>query len=105
MDTIQKEIGKKFGAAARMQQELLKTVEEVNRNWLGRMEVERNLASELMAKLTTARLAPEIATAYQDWMTRRMHLIGEDSSRFIADWQKLTNAIMRSFGGGWTGKA
>jgi hypothetical protein len=25
-----------------MQQELLETVEEVNRNWLGRMEVERN---------------------------------------------------------------
>lgn len=90
-------------AACNMQKELLSTIEEANRDWMARMEVERNLATELTSKLTAARSAPEAATAYQEWMARRVQLLGEDSKKFVADCQKFVNATMRTFGNGWSG--
>jgi hypothetical protein len=90
-------------AASNMQKELLSTIEEANREWLARMELERNLASELTSKLTSARSAPEAAAAYQEWMARRVQLMGEDSRKFVADCQKFVNATMRTFGNGWSG--
>jgi hypothetical protein len=88
-------------AVSNMQKELLGTIETANREWMARMEQERDLASELTARLTAARSAPEAAAAYQEWMARRVQLLGEDSKKFVADCQKFVNATMRTFGNGF----
>ena len=96
-------IEKGVEAASNMQKELLSTIEEVNRDWLARMERERDLAAELTKKLTEARTAPEAAAAYQEWMSKRVQLLGEDSQKFMSDCQKFLGATMRTFGNGWSG--
>jgi hypothetical protein len=90
-------------AVTNMQKELLSTIEQANRDWMARMETERNLAADLTSKLTAARSAPEAAAAYQEWMGRRVQLLGEDSRKFVADCQKFMDATMRTFGNGRAG--
>jgi hypothetical protein len=97
-------LGKGFEAASSMQKELLQLIEDANREWLARMEQEQKLVSELTARLTASHSAPEAASAYQEWLDRRVKLMSEDSKKFVADWQKFANATMSIFGGGWTGR-
>jgi hypothetical protein len=96
-------LAKGFEAATGMHKELLKLFEDANREWLARMDQEQKLVSELTAKLTASHSAPEAISAYQEWMDRRVKLMSEDSKKFVADWQKFANAMMHTFGGGWSG--
>jgi hypothetical protein len=80
------EIGKKRAEAmAAAQTELLHGFQEISQHWVARAKSEAELASELVAKLTSARSIPETATAYQEWASRRMRLAIEDSQRLFAD--------------------
>jgi predicted phage tail protein len=82
-------------ALAEMQRELSKLVEQANADWLARLELERDLASELAGKLSSARSLPDTAKAYQDWMARRMETMTKDSQKFFADSQKFMSSMNR----------
>lgn len=78
-----------------MQQELAKLLEQANKDWLARVEQERELATELATKLSGAKTLPDAAKAYQDWMGRRMETIATDSQKFFTDCQKFAGSMNR----------
>jgi hypothetical protein len=86
---------KQTEALTAMQRELAALVEEANRNWLKRAELERDLASDLVTNLTAAKTLPDAAKAYQDWMTRRMQALTEDGQKMFAESQKFMAAAAR----------
>jgi hypothetical protein len=93
-----------------MQTELFEKLQEMNRNWIERMQSEAALASEFATRLTAARSIPETTTVCQDWAKRRMEMSAEDAKRLVADGQKvlqtgtqmLTNRWLSNGGGGST---
>ena len=98
------EIGQKQAEAiAGMQQELVKAIEDMSREWAARMKVETDLASEFAGKFSEARSAPDTARIVQEWISRRMDLFAEDSRRFVADSQKFMAAATRMVSGGGRG--
>lgn len=88
-----------------MQKEFAKLIEQANADWLARMEQERELASDLAAKLAAAKSLPDAAKAYQDWMGRRMETITKDSQKFFADSQKLVTSMNRFMSTGGKGSS
>jgi hypothetical protein len=72
-----------------VQAQQLEKLREISRNWFDRMQSEAALAAELATKLTAVRSVPEVATAYQEWVTRHMEIAAEDAKRIFADAQKL----------------
>lgn len=87
----------RLDALVAMQTELMKTLQEVNRNWFDRMQSEATLASEFAAKLSAARSIPETATVCQEWATKRMEMAAEDAKRLLADGQKFAETATRLF--------
>ncbi len=69
--------------------ELFDNFNETSRRWLGCVETEAKLTSELAAKLTQARSFPDIMAAYQEWGTRQLEMIGGETKHFLDDAQKL----------------
>jgi Phasin protein len=98
------EVGKKqVEAMIDVQNEFIKAIDEVNREWAARVEAETDLATDFAGKLTAARSIPETAAICQEWMNRRMEMFAEDSRRMVADIQKFTTATARLVPKGWTG--
>jgi hypothetical protein len=98
------EIGKKRAEAmVAVQTELFEELQEISQHWVARAKSETDLASELVAKLTSARSAPETASAYQEWARRRMRMAVEDSQRLFADSLKLMQTGARLFSNGAIG--
>ena len=86
-------------AMADMQREFCEQIERTNRDLIARMDLERSLASDLLGRLSSAHALPDIATAYQTWLTRRMELLAEDSKRLLAasqEFMKLTTQFWSS---------
>ena len=81
--------------------EMFEKLEEANRSWFARMQLEADLASELRAKLTKAGSIPETATAYQEWGSRRTEMAAEDARRLLADGRKLMETGARWLSNGW----
>ena len=69
--------------------ELFTSLNETTRRWVGCVEAEAKLTSELAAKLTQARSFPDIMTAYQQWGTRQLEMIAGEAKHFFDDAQKL----------------
>lgn len=92
-------------ALMEMQRELSKLIEQANADWLARIEVERELASELSSKLSAAKGLPDAAKAYQDWMARRVETMTKDSQKFFADSQKFVTSMNRLLSGGRHGSS
>ena len=94
--------GKQAETSMEMQKEVGGPFEQANRDWLARLEKERDLASELASKLSAAKSLPDVAKEYQEWMTQRMEMMAEDSHKFFADSQKFMNsAVGLMTKGGW----
>jgi len=85
----------------KMQMELFEKLQEMNRNWIERMQSEAALASEFATKLTAARSIPETATVCQDWAKRRMEMSAEDAKRLVADGQKVLQTGTHMMTNGW----
>ncbi|HWV53117.1 hypothetical protein [Pseudorhodoplanes sp.] len=85
---------------ADMQKEFSKLIEQANADWMARIELERELASDLTAKLSSAKSLPEAAKAYQDWMARRMETMSKDSQKFFAESQKFVTSMNRFLANG-----
>src|SRR5262245_44748528 len=98
------EMGKKqVEAMSDMQQELMSSIEQMNREWAARIKAETDLASEFVGKLSAARSVPDTTSIYQEWLSRRMEMFAEDSRRFVADSQKFMAATSRMLSGGFKG--
>jgi hypothetical protein len=97
-------LGQKQAAALTdVQKELYTLVEQANRDWITRTETERELAAQFTARLSAARSLPDAAQIYQEWMTKRMEMLAEDSRKFFADSQKLIQSSARLLLNGWQG--
>ncbi|MBX9845296.1 MAG: hypothetical protein K2Z80_26140 [Xanthobacteraceae bacterium] len=72
-------------AFAQMQQDLVNLLEEANRNWLARIEVECGSAIDLGAKLSAAKTIPDAVKAYEEWLGERLRWRTDDSRKSIAD--------------------
>lgn len=94
---------KQLDALIEMQKGICTVVEEANRNWLARLEVERELTSDLTTKLSNAKTLPDAAKVYQDWANHRMQLLTEDGQKVVADSQKLLSSATRFFSNGGNG--
>ncbi len=92
---------KRMEEFANAQTELLDKLQEANRQWIGRMQSEANLASEFAAKLTAARSIPEAMTACQEWTSRRFEMMAEDGKHLLADTQKFMETGARLLSNGW----
>ncbi len=90
-------------AMVEMQKELSKLLEQANADWLARMELERDLASQLTSNLAGAKTPEDTAKAYQDWMTRRFEIISKDGQKFFADSQKFMESMTRFLSAGGKG--
>jgi hypothetical protein len=88
-----------------MQKEFTRLIEQANADWMARMELERQLATDLAANLSAARSLPDAAKAYQDWMGRRMETITKDSQKFFADSQKFVTSMNRLISSGGKGSS
>lgn len=92
-------------ATIQTQNDYFDKLQEMNREWLARLQSEVDLTTDISGKLTTARSLPEVTTAGQHWAGRRMAIFAEDSLRFIADSQKLIEIGARCFSNGRSGAA
>ena len=92
---------KRMEEFADAQTELLDKLQEANRQWIGRMQSEANLASEFASKLTAARSIPEAMTACQEWTSRRFEMMAEDGKHLLADTQKFMETGARLLSNGW----
>jgi hypothetical protein len=98
------EIGKKRAEAlVAVQAELLNRLQAISQHWAVRAKSEAALASELMTKLTNTHTVPEIAAVYQEWASRRMRMVVDDSQRLFADSLKLMETGARLFSSRSTG--
>ena len=90
-------------ALTALQKDLMEAYEQAGRAWNERMRTELELWTELGKKLTSSHSVPEAMQIYQQSLTRRMQMAAEDSQKFTAECQKLTQKIARAMtpGGGW----
>ena len=82
-------------AITRAQSEALDNFQEMNQQWLDRIQAEASLASELASKLTAARSVPDAITAYQNWGSRRFEMMAEDTKHLWDDTQKFMQVSAR----------
>src|SRR5258708_31713895 len=88
---------KRLQALFDAQSKLVDTLPALSREWISRAQAERELSSELLAKLTAARTLPESARAYQEWLSRRIDMFADETRMLLADTQKLVEVGARLF--------
>jgi hypothetical protein len=82
---------KQLEAIFEAQSKLVGTLPALSREWMSCAQAERELTSDLIAKLTAARTLPESARAYQEWLNRRMDMFADETRMVWADTQKLVD--------------
>jgi hypothetical protein len=85
---------------AKAQAELFSALQETHRRWLDRMQSEVRLASELTHKVTNARSVPDAMAACQEWTSRRLDMMAEDSTHLLAGSQKFIETGARFLSNG-----
>jgi hypothetical protein len=95
-----------FAEAGRKQVEVMMELQKkffdpqvLSRDWAERAKVEADLATEFAEKLFLAKSMPEVASVYQEWMSRRMELFTEDSRRLVTESQKFMTAMTQLLSG------
>jgi hypothetical protein len=83
-----------------VQQELWRLLEEARQDWLKLTEREAQLTSDLSVTLSSCKTIPEIAKAYQDWMSESFMTLGQESQRMFANSQKFMTSAMTTMGNG-----
>ena len=90
-----------MGELVDVQRELFETLQETNWRWLERVQSEAALASKLATKLTATRSVSEAMTTCEEWTSRQIEMIAEDSKLLVADTQKLIATGARLLWNGW----
>lgn len=88
---------RQLDAAVAAQGEILEQVQSMSQAWFVRAQSELDLFSETATKFASARSLPEAAAVGQEWMSKRMALVIEDSRRSAANCQKLAQTSVRLF--------
>jgi hypothetical protein len=88
-------------AFTKTQTELFDKFQETNRQWLDRVQAEANLASEFVSKLTAARSTTDAMTVCQEWGSRRLEMIAEDTKHLMDDAQKFVQTSVRLLVNNW----
>jgi hypothetical protein len=78
-----------------VQAKLFENLQETNRHWLERVQSEAALASKFATKLTTTRSMSDAMTTCQEWSTRQIEMMTEDSKLLVADIQKFMETGVR----------
>jgi hypothetical protein len=104
--TVQKEIAeteKKIGdTTLQVQNEFIKTCEEMNRAVMSRAAVQFELTSKLTEKLGAAHSFPDVVSAYQEWLSEQMNACSEDARQLMANSQKFVTTSTRLLSNGWS---
>ena len=104
--TVQKEIAeteKKIGdTTLQVQNEFIKTCEEMNRAVMSRAAVQIELTSKLTEKLGAAHSFPDVVSAYQEWLGEQMNACSEDARQLMANSQKFVTTSTRLLSNGWS---
>ena len=75
--------------------------EETSRSWVERVKAEVELWSDLAAKLSASRSAPDGLQACRDSVAQRMKMAAEDGQRLFEEGQKVIGAVSRSMSTNW----
>ena len=86
---------RQIDAITKAQSEALDSFQEMNQQWLDRIQTEARLVSELASKLTAARSVPDAITAYQNWGSRRFEMMAEDTKHLWDDTQKFMQVLLQ----------
>ena len=104
--TVQKEIAeteKEIGdTTLQVQNEFIKTCEEMSRAVMSRAAAQIELASKLSEKLGAAHSFPDVVSAYQGWLSEQMNACSEDARQFMTNGQKFVTTSTRLFSNGWS---
>jgi hypothetical protein len=65
---------------------------DINKRWMDRMQSEAALAAQFTAKLAAVHSVPDAASAWEEWITRRMEMATEDAKLLLADSQRISEA-------------
>ena len=85
-----------------VQTELFKNLQETNRHWLECVQSEAALASKFATRLTTTRSIPDAMTTCQEWTSRQIEMMTEDSKLLVADTQRFMEmGLTRMLSSGW----
>jgi hypothetical protein len=99
------DLGKRqFETFTKAQAQMFDALQDWNRDCLAIARAETLLASNAASKLMAARSIPELATAYQQWLTEQTDMLGENNKHFIADSQKLMEASWPFLSHDWSRK-
>ena len=82
-----------------IQKELLDAYAELNRSWAARVKSEVDFWSDLAAKLSDTRSAPEGLDAYRRFVSERMQMAAQDGQRLVMDSQKIMSALAQTLPG------
>jgi len=87
----------KTGAEAmmKMQGEFMSNLQSMSQAWLAHTQATASLVTYLMRQLSGARSAPETMAAYQQFLSRRMEMMVEDSRYFFSNSEKMMDAAAK----------
>jgi hypothetical protein len=94
---------KRLEEFASAQTELVEQLQEMNKQWLDRIQARANLASEFASKLRAAKSIPDAMTACQEWGNRRLEMASEDTRHGLDDAQKFIQTVA-TFANGFASK-
>jgi len=83
---------KRMEEISQLQAQLFQGMPDINKRWMDRMQSEAALAAQFTAKLAAAHSVPDAASAWEEWITRRMEMATEDAKLLLADSQKISEA-------------
>ena len=89
---------KQYDQFASVQSEFFGECQEASRYWLDRIQTEAKLASEFTTKLTAAHSIPAAMTVCQEWTSRRLEMMAEDTTHLLKDAQKFMQTGSKGLG-------
>jgi hypothetical protein len=73
-----------------VQEDFIHGLNETNRHWLDRIQLEAKLASEFGSKMAASRSLPEVLTVGQEWASQHFKMMAEDRKHLLEDCQHFT---------------
>ncbi len=91
-----------LASLTKLQRELIQTLERIQRDQITRAMEQTRLASEFAGNLASARSAPQVMTAYQEWISAHTQMLAEDNRKLLSDCQNTATAMLKLLSGGFS---
>ena len=88
-----------------MHEDFIHGLNETNRHWLDRIQLEAKLASEFGSKMAASRSLPEVVMVGQEWASQQVQMMAEDRQHLLEDCQYLTEIGGRLLSNSWMPKS